>query len=65
MHVRAYLNKGWVSDTSKSAETVNSETPLRQPKKCQINNKHHIIIVRAALFRFLQILLAARRNNTT
>ena len=35
MLVIVYLDRRRVSDTSKSAETVNYKTPWRPPKKCK------------------------------
>ena len=46
-----YLDKGRVSDTPESAETMISETPWRQFPKCKETNKQQILKLTAELSR--------------
>ena len=48
MLVVVYLDKGRVSDTPESAETVISETPWRHFKKYKQTNKQHILKLHTA-----------------
>ena len=51
MLVGVYLDKGRVSETPKSAETVISETPGRHFKKYRQTNEQHILKLTAAFSR--------------
>ena len=65
MLVGVYLDKGRVSDTPESAETVVSETPPRHFLNINklTNNKH--VQFTSTLSRYLQLLQAAHRKNTS
>ena len=65
MLVGVYLDKGRVSDTPESAETVISETPQRHFLNINklTNNKH--VQFTSTLSRYLQLLQAAHRKNTS